>query len=241
MTITGKEMADRAANRQKTKHNEFEKLQNQLTRLGVSSKELGDGLFSVVIDHGHDPGTVQKVAFGANGIGYSVNDLMRDGYFQYLMKMTQHGMDWNPYLPKVYDIKFYEAKDGLIAFVLEMERLHSFRKTNSKELMAMGTKMFGPEFETAVEQSARRTGADEEKKADFMQKLIATELESKVSGHGSDGFKIKDSRLRHAIAVASKAMRAQGPDVGFADLHRGNIMVRRTPYGTQPVLIDPIA
>lgn len=242
MTITGKQMSDRAANRQQSKH-DFEKLQAQLTRLGVNSKEVGEGVFSVVIDHGHDPGAVQKVAYGHGGSGYTVQELLTDGYFSYIIKAAQHGMDWNPYLPKVYDIKFYQSKDGLIAFTLEIEKLHNFLKVNSKEAMAMGTKMFGPEFETLIKQSLRRKPVeDEPEKADRIQKMISMFLEQHLAGHkGEDTLKIKDSRLRHALAVASKAMRAMGPDEGFADLHRGNIMVRRTPYGAQPVIIDPIA
>jgi hypothetical protein len=206
---------------------------------GIKTKVLGSGVFSVAIGDQDSPGTVRKVTYGDSGRGYTVDTLMKDAYFNYLMEIAKGSMKWNPYLPKVYSIKFHESSDGLIAFELELERLHDFDELNSKEVMAIGSRMYGEkEFEEAAKKSVKFKETDRAKK-EAVRSLLLGAIHENVHGRKLRGLKPKDSRLRQATRLIGRVNRSHGSF--FLDMHSGNVMIRRTPVGAQLVITDPLA
>ncbi len=213
----------------KTDHDYFEELKLFLQQHGIKGEELGDGLYSVVVSDQDQPGTVKKLSYGYRGNGYTFESLLKDGYFNYVMAMAENNrMDWNPYLPKIYSIKFFESKDNLIAFTIEMERLFPIEELSNEEIGFIGDKIF-EDFSERLERQGSDNWLD-----DLMRYIEAA---SKGYGHAY-GIKIIDSRFRHAMSIISKLRRS---NKGGIDIHEGNIMFRRTPYGPQLVISDPLS
>ena len=230
--ISGKDIDKSMSDIENTDFDEYHQLKVFLKQHGIDGQEIGDGLYSVVISDDDDPGTVKKVSYGSFGQGYTLESLLKDGYFNYLISMAENNrMDWNPYLPKIYSIKFFKSKDDLIAFTLEMERLYSIYDLSVEEIAFIGDKIFD-DF------SARLERQEVHGVNGWLDSLIRY-IEYSTQGRGhAYGIKIIDSRFRHAMSIVSKLRRS---NKGAIDIHHGNVMVRRTRYGPQLVITDPVS
>jgi hypothetical protein len=241
--ITGisRDDAINAAMQSRKTDSDFKQLVDELSDLGDHRVKMGSGLFSVVTaDPERDPGTVRKVAYGEYGKGYTIEKLARDAYYNYILEIAKGSMKWNPYLPKVYAIHFHRAKDGLIAFEVELERLEPFTKLNRRELIAIGSRIYGdPTFEQGIETYMRRQGMSEISRSK-MQSFLLRSIVAQAQGlKDYYGLRNKDSRLRHALMLLNRVKKTHSSI--FLDMHDENVMVRRTPVGVQLVLTDPIA
>jgi hypothetical protein len=230
-----------AAAQSRRSGDDFEELRDQLTNLGKDKVRIGDGLYSVVLaDPDRAPGSVRKIAYGEHGRGYTIQKLAKDAYYNYILEIAKGSMKWNPYLPKVYAIHFHRSKDGLIAFELELERLEELSKLNRREVIAIGSKIFGdPDFEQGIENYMEKQKVTHLSRAAYHNFLLAAVRAKALGINRYYGMRIKDPYLRHALAILSRVKRTDSRI--FLDMSTENVMVRRTPVGAQLVLTDPLA
>jgi len=103
--------------------------------------KLGQGLYASVRQHKNRPGVVTKISD-------PVENLENDGYFNYLkMLATNKSVVDNLYFPKIYSIKVYETPPSemysySMFYIVEMERLESFKDASLHELEMLADRMF---------------------------------------------------------------------------------------------------
>ncbi len=250
--VSKKDVDSSLSNMTDTEHDEFFDLLDHLFKHQVKGERLGKGAFSVVVDNKVDPGTVTKISYGYDKDGYTLEKLYNDAYLKYIMSIVEDGrMDSNPYLPKVYKIDFYKTKTGLIAFTLEIERLHPVDDLSVDELLFLGDKIFGnfSEYIHSMFGSAPEYDEDDEYNKELFKKYkvrITDHFADVIEALASRGttstrrkdLKIIDPRFRHAISIINQLKRGGGV---WMDIHAGNLMFRRTQHGPQLVITDPIS
>lgn len=202
---------------------------------------LGSGGDARVYVNNDEPGTVTRVT-------RSVEDPKKDSYFKYISAIAKSDrIQRNPYFPKIYSVKIVPNNRGRQAYSVEMERLMDFDTLSAEECVMLGERMFFNFAGFAKEYVARR------------KEIVPTQHRDNVSmkSKGTAGFVllkaiekcihhaekvatyIKDPRLKEALIILRSLIK-QDQEIN-ADIHDGNIMVRRGPGGPQLVLTDPVS
>jgi hypothetical protein len=218
----------------------------------VKAKELGAGAYGVVYTNPNDPGTVTKVSRGM-----MLDDLERggDAYLQYITELAKfRELTGNPYLPRIYSIKFYndQRKDTKpwqrIKYVVELEKLqplinqklqqdqegeHSYKA----QVLAMADKMFSG-FEEAFGKGSLYDITN--RLVDQFKFHLGVERSSATNPEFQQ-LQIKDKNLKQAFDVLQRVKNQATKRHVFFDINAGNLMIRRTPYGLQLVITDPLA
>lgn len=165
-------------------------------------KAIGSGAYGVVYGS-KDSKVVYKVGDTSDNVGYLA-------YIKVLSKQKKH----NPFLPKVYGVRFIKDADGDEVFVVAMERLEPLKR---------GMSDICDWFEDELVENDR-WGSDTNK--------VEAALGVK---------KIVPKPLTEALEVLRKAHNESNSgrrwDCADWDLHSGNFMMR----GRQIVVTDPLA
>ena len=131
---------------------------------------------------------------------------------------------------------------GPVKYVVELERLEEF--DNPPDYDADDEEMYSSSNAHSVYNQyvamAKRMFKDYEPSDDHVYNVIEDIVESLVAyqNRRPAKLKIKDKQLAQALALARKAEK-KGDHA--TDIRGSNIMVRRTPYGLQPVITDPLS
>jgi hypothetical protein len=183
-----------------------------------SLKILGSGIEAVVYSEKDNPNVIKA-------LGTYVDSIKDIPYIQYILLSFKYSKE-NPYFPKVYDIKKYKMKDDGISvpyiFSFKIEPLIHIQKLNIKDQHSLWEKMFNdsiPEGEHTIEYHISNR-----------VRILAE--------HGGTAKYVKDKNLSKATQLIHKIV--QKDDSVYVDIHYNNIMARRTPYGPQLVITDPL-
>ncbi len=186
---------------------------------GKGYKRIGSGIFATVYAHPDHDDHVIKVHHQMS---------RNDGYLNFIHSPEVRSQN-NPHFPRIHSIdSYHHAKGGRTTgvHIIRMEKLYGTDDLNTSEhqnvLSLIGHKKGFGSYETH-ENLAR--DAD-----------TITYWRKNRDEEGSR--QTKSPLWLSALRKVGKLVK-QGK--GAPDLHGGNIMYRRTPYGHQPVITDPLA
>jgi hypothetical protein len=209
-------------------------------------KQLGSGYFASAFEKPEDITTVAKVA------RLNQKSWDEDGYYAYIEKIKN--LKGYLYLPQIYSIKRVQptskpntdpdagVEDPYL--IVEIEKLEPTTKLTYEELAFVFSKLVGEEITTIFP-------SDQYDRNDLAQAHLAQALgcllDKTITGvrpwmpesvrRGLENLKIVDPELIKVIKILRNLYQQ-----GFSpDVHSGNFMFRRTPYGPQMVLTDPLA
>lgn len=190
---------------------------------------LGDGSFSRAREDKKNPHSVVK---------HSKLPLrFQEGFnlFATYVATTPGAMD-NVHIPKVYKISKYTDKNGKHIDVYDVEKLIDGGSITEKEFKYM----LESYFDTSDSKLARiieRNGYTEYVLAEVIEFSVLSDEYAK---------KIISTELQKAVVIVRNAVEYANNNLDTfsvsarTDLHNENIMYRRTPFGVQCVISDPI-
>lgn len=188
--------------------------------MSVDKGTVGRGLFSTV-KADKDPHMVKK---------YTTNfeeDDVFDLYVRFIIKNKLHE---NPYFPRIYNFKEIRDKEGKPLYKYQIEKLQNITNLEKPELEFIIDKLFGNGFfEKHLSGETKRSIIYE------LANAVETAIENDV------GNKIKDDDFKKAAKLIRMFAKSKKCPNCRIDLHQNNIMARRTPYGVQLVITDPVA
>lgn len=186
----------------------------------ISTDPLKQGYFSKVFHNPvRSPHDVRKISQLQH-----IEDI--DGFYFYMRELYHHSDNSNPYFPRFREITLYtipgsgKQTSKEIAYSVKMERLYHLDQLSEEETNALGTKIYGPSDRTYI-----------------LTNIIDTVIQL-IHDNAQTKSKVVD---KHLIAATKFIMRVSKKHNLEIDIHDGNIMVRRTPYGPQLVITDPLS
>lgn len=198
------------------------------TRLSNDKKALGSGLYASVHQTQNDPNTVTKV-----GRAVTVNP-SDDGYIGFVKQIIGKK---NPYFPQISELREVKDRSGTYTgFVTRMEKLTSLKDLRREELAALIHKMTGQEPNLADPHVGIGTLKITREMAKHPEILIGDLVAAAY--RNPDSGTIADPALLQAIDILRQLAKA---GMYEEDIHSGNLMIRRTPYGPQLVITDPFS
>lgn len=187
---------------------------NHEKNLKRTSNELGRGRFSKVMGMKKDPHMVQKKTIMKVGNPHPTQE---DGFTAYIDLLLANDLMDNIHFPKVYEDSKVTDKTGTERHKYTMERLVELSALSDEEIESIGT----THFHRMV----------------YSPESIAEKIdEACQNNYGRKTF-IKLESLRDACEIVQEIAEASRFRL---DLHEGNVMARRTPYGLQLVISDPL-
>ncbi len=176
--------------------------------------ELGRGMFAKV-STSNDPHVVRKQSTSAIGASAPKE---ADGFDAYVDLMVEYGVMDNIHFPKVYDGRRVTDANGEVKREYSIERLFPMDSLSPEEWDAM------------VNVNLRVAANSPAKFCDLLWDAVA-----------DDEFRhdyILSDSLNEACVALAKMSRTAGFNL---DIHPGNVMVRKTAHGAQPVFSDPFS
>ena len=195
----------------------------------------GSGVYANVYrPKNYDVSTVVKIS------DTSGTDIKKDAYYQWILRVLK--LQNNRYMPQITSAEVMAPKSGARPYLdVKMERLHDSGELSLTEIVLMIEQMCGIHLRQENEDgSYKQTDV-----IDWIRvnRSYAIELLLRWTILG-DPFKrnhlqliVTDPELLMVVKVLKHLMR-----IGCNyDLHQGNFMYRRTQYGPQLVITDPVA
>jgi len=205
--------------------------------LAKHGKKLGQGAFGAAYEIPKDVTTVVKTSELNRQSWYA------DGYFNYVKEIADKTD--NPYLPQIYEIrrmqpagknKYGESPEPYL--LVNTEQLYKGEQFKPDELLLSIRRMMGRELTKTDYKIFLELNHGKKLTTWGLLQVIADALNSYARAKSAkDSFVIADPQLRQALGIVRK-LKKKGYVV---DLHEQNFMFRRTPYGPQLVLTDPLA
>ena len=192
-------------------------------------KKLGSGAFSTAYQDKDNPHDVMKG---------SKQQVVPDGYQIFFTALEENPeMQSNPYFPRFRNISRYASKDHRSSsYMVKVETLEPLQKLTKKELSALLRRILD---EDGIKQVMDRM-KDLESYSWFTAYPYhyVTQLAEIMVNHPKKFSKhVIDKDFLEAIQFIIQV----ATDWEYhTDLHEGNIMLRRTPYGVQLVFNDPL-
>lgn len=192
-------------------------------------KFAGSGAYATVYKLPRQTNTVLKL--GRTHPGWSE----KDGYMAFIELVQQYGQD-NPYLPQVHSFKKMKDRTGTLFYKAKLEELQPFPGYGTKDLT-------GEVFEVLKKILQR----DDDGVRTYLRAYYSVArpyaslieiLKKLVEEPNHPSLKELDPQLLAAGKLIRKAARDSKTD---EDIGLSNIMLRRTPYGPQLVITDPLA
>lgn len=196
---------------------------------------IGTGGAANVYSTEVEPGTVRKVVISRNGTPFGTETtLKRDGYFRFVKMLQKKNRKDNPYFPQIYDVQINKLGDKKFSYTVEMERLYPFSDISDREAEVIGNRIFG-DFDRLRSSYYRKDVHKGDAKV-FLQHILEN-LISFPDKYADMMANIIDKDFFQAVMLLRHMVR-----VGLAqsDIIEDNLAVRRSPYGAQLVLLDPV-
>jgi len=202
------------------------------------AKHMGAGEFSTVykneIGAPHD---VRKISKPKRGHAI-------DGFYFYIKALEAHNDNTNPYFPRFRNIKIYvdntnskeggSTKNDIITYSASMEHLYPIYDLSNTELNSILARMFG----TNVDLNSNTFKFNMGGRQAFDHPLVNI-INGAIDHRDADIIaKVVDKDFLRAASFIAQV--ADENSVGI-DLHGDNIMYRKTPYGSQLVISDPMS
>lgn len=204
-----------------------------------NAERIGEpSVYGIAYTTPDEPGTVTKVV-------RKIEDINKDAYFQYVSALAKNDrISNNPFFPRIYKIKVVKDKQGNDLYSVEMERLLPFETLSNEECNMIGERLFfnyaGFErdalaYAKEIASSFHRDALTTEGNAKF---ALLKAIEKCLRNLKEVATYIKDPKLKAALMILQSLLKK---NKNFdADIHSGNIMIRRGPGGPQLVILDPI-
>ena len=213
---------------EKRVNSEMQRIAKEL--LGQEPEVLGNGNFAVAFGDSEGKGAA-RVTKRAR----SLSDLEQDGYLAWvgsIVKSSEHLN--NPYLPRYYNVKFYRNSESKIAYVIELEKLESYDDLDN-DPESHDFKMMQAALEKLI------NDPDDYYYTSNTTEDIAEHITGYLSEAQRGTVKIKNKKLKKAMELVLDAYSELGEDGNvITDYTMGNVMYRRSPYGFDIVLVDPV-
>jgi hypothetical protein len=198
-----------------------EKKANQIWQ--KKGQKLGSGFFASAYNVPKDIESVVKVA------RYQDDDPKEDGYFAYINKIKS--LEHFAYLPQIHEIVQVKPKTGKPYLVVNIERLIPCDEMTWEEQFLVLERMLGRELTKAERENLSPAYTISELLTSYV--IYGKPASWQVSRKQI----ITDPELIRVLKIV-RNLRQQG---FTEDLHTGNFMFRRTKFGPQLVLTDPLA
>lgn len=205
---------------------------DKAARMSVGSKHysslLGGGAdakaFQTPTGEGHE------ISLRSDG---SFPDPSKNAKLTYLSYAAKHAHE-NPHLPRVSEVRQFAYNENGRKYAHTehtMERLHHVHSLEPEELRQMWKHSFGREF---------TTGGDTPDVYEFTKNLMH-HLGTHYSGREYDKYKPNEhlGKVLQTVKDIHNRNAGRGKIVGI-DIHANNFMARKTPYGHQLVITDPL-
>lgn len=204
------------------------------------SELLGKGVFGSVYTNPNDIETAVKISKLNQG------NWDADGYYKFIEKVIDLKQEThNPYLPQIYNVKRIQPTTKSDPYlIVEVEKLYPSASMSTEEAKLVFSKMIGRKItQQDIDLIQKETGVDwktKEPKPIKWQWAIRNVMQAYIDDDDWgiwDNFKIKDPQFVEALQIVRDLVN----DGYTLDLHDENYMVRKTPYGNQIVLTDPLS
>ena len=154
-----------------------------------------------------------------------------DGYNAYVKAVTPL-MGSNPYVPEIYKIVHVKDPSGGVVPRYEMHEYETYDKFSSKAILAMIRKAF-PDDAKKIDINLAN---DPTLKMDneMMWKVLIVKIREALT----DNTPTNDKKLNQVLQII-RDVTSSNPAFVY-DMHLNNCMIRRTSFGPQLVVTDPI-
>jgi hypothetical protein len=185
-------------------------------------KTLGAGYFSSVYAHDDNPHDVMKFP------RKEFNKTDTDGFRVFISALAEDKeMQSNPYFPRFRMIRKFEKGDEH-SYTARMERLFPLDSLETEDLYSIIERIYDDETAAYL--------YDRASLPHLYFKQVATIVSNTVE-KGWHLEKVSDPLFTEAADWLYELGQKEG---FYIDLHFNNMMVRRTPYGSQLVISDPL-
>ena len=159
-----------------------------------------------------------------------------DGYLNYIREIAANeNIQENPWVPRIRKLRLHRDKKGVVVdYSVRLESLQQLSSLKIPELLAMGERLFKGAAYKQIEQSS-----NEPRNPEYWTTTALIDAIRRCIYEPEEAHRITndDDLIQYAHWHAIVHKRNQRS----LDIRGPNIMVRRTPYGTQPVITDPWA
>lgn len=199
-----------------------------VAKMGQKNRELGRGVYAAVFLNPGDMQTVKKIASVAQ------NKWERDGYYAYIMEIGKQNKEHpNPYLPQIIGVKRFSNDEGDYMEV-EIEKLYPVTREYTDVVGAL-EKLYQTRFE---EEDFDLLGISPYSLLTITTRDYFFDSSIRIKTLPTTGEVLELSPdFKEAVEVVRKAKK----QFMSLDIHLGNLMIRRTPYGPQLVITDPLS
>jgi len=191
--------------------------------------------FSKGREHKSDPHMFQK---------YNHTPLAKDavdGYDVFIRYLITHDID-NPHFPNVYNVKKINDQDTSYITKFDVEKLLGYKQVSVAELLVILDTSFNHDEYTAKWIKELESNMENFKEGDWLydHKLgeLADSIASRIDFCLHDLKSARSGSLKQAIKVLNTIRNEESLRV---DIHRENVMFRRTGHGLQLVINDPFS
>ncbi len=199
---------------------------------------LGTGVFATAYQHKDTPHDVTKASKATS---------VPDG-FQALFTALSKDKEAqaNPYFPRFRSInKFKHKYSAKQSYVVKVETLEPYKNLSGKEREMLVNKLFDEHGEDVINHYWEEDTRDRHHPRGRPEMAAGEKLAWAIRAcvEGDEGWEdelrwtIEDKKFEQAIEFLQKAAKEYDYNL---DLHRENIMIRRTSVGIQLVLNDPL-
>ena len=154
---------------------------------------------------------------------YYPSELQDDAYYAYIQAVKPL-MGGNPYVPEIYKIIKIRDSNGKIIPRYEMRSYEPWRNFKKPELVSILAKISPAEVESM----------DPDYTSDEIWFAITGLIHHAVKADKET----EDPELNQVMEIIRNVV-ASNPAFDY-DMHSGNFLIRRTPYGPQLVITDPV-
>lgn len=190
-------------------------------------KHKGSGAFASTYQHRDRPEDVRKITKPSD---------FKDGYHSYIDLLKDNPDFDNPYFPKLREITKYKRGNKQVLSV-KKEALRHMSELTYKEVVSILERWFGPQWNDEIKQivdlnvRALKTWPNYD--------ILLSSLIRKIADF-PEKFRerIRDKQLYDALYWLNNTVVKGGTTF---DIGVNNIMYKRSPYGIQLVLTDPVA
>lgn len=189
--------------------------------------KLGTGAFATAYQDKDNPHDVLKG---------SKETTLSDGFKIFFIALSKDTkMQANPYFPRFRAIRQFDSADKQRSnYIVRMEKLEDIKSINRAEAKAILRKLFSEQTQKSIINIA--TFEEGMRYSSDAQNCVFAGI-SLALDRASVRRNIIDKNFLQAVEFINKI----ADDFEYyADLHKGNIMIRRTQYGVQPVINDPL-
>jgi hypothetical protein len=190
----------------------------------------GEGAFGIVYQDINNPHEVMKFSTGTQAY--------RDGYLDYIQEIANdESIQDNPWVPRILKIRIHNDEDGeVVDFTVRLEALETFDSVGVDELIAIAERVFTEKYVEYMKVKNQRW--DPRHYAASIYRAVVYKIWHCIKYEELED--IQDEHFIEFINWHSKVYRKHSTHHSF-DASPGNMMVRRSPYGFQPVITDPWA